>query len=237
MGMRTVLITGASGGIGAATARAFSRAGWRVVLHYCKNEAAAEALARELPDAVAFRADLRDREQVRALAEAFPETDVLINNAATDLFALFDLVPEEQARELYEVNLLAPLTLSRMLLKGMLSRKRGCILNVSSVFGETGGSCEVDYSVSKAALLGFTRALAKEVGPAGVRVNCVCPGVIRTRMNDRLTADEAEELAELIPLERFGTPEEVASALLFLASDEASYITGAVLDVNGGTSV
>lgn len=235
--MRTVLITGASGGIGAATARAFSRAGWRVVLHYCKNEAAAEALARELPDAVAFRADLRDREQVRALAEAFPETDVLINNAATDLFALFDLVPEEQARELYEVNLLAPLTLSRMLLKGMLSRKRGCILNVSSVFGETGGSCEVDYSVSKAALLGFTRALAKEVGPAGVRVNCVCPGVIRTRMNDRLTADEAEELAELIPLERFGTPEEVASALLFLASDEASYITGAVLDVNGGTSV
>lgn len=237
MGVRTVLITGASGGIGAATARAFSRAGWRVVLHYCKNEAAAEALARELPDAVAFRADLRDREQVRALAEAFPETDVLINNAATDLFALFDLVPEEQARELYEVNLLAPLALSRMLLKGMLSRKRGCILNVSSVFGETGGSCEVDYSVSKAALLGFTRALAKEVGPAGVRVNCVCPGVIRTRMNDRLTADEAEELAELIPLERFGTPEEVASALLFLASDEASYITGAVLDVNGGTSV
>ena len=142
--MKTVLITGASGGIGAAAARAFSRAGWRVVLHYCKNESAAEALARELSDAIPFRADLRDREQVRALAEAFPETDVLINNAATDLFALFDLVPEEQARELYEVNLLAPLTLSRMLVKGMLSRGKGCILNVSSVFGETGGSCEVD---------------------------------------------------------------------------------------------
>ena len=235
--MKTVMITGASGGIGEATARAFSRAGWRVVLHYCKNQTAAEALARELPDAVPFRADLRDREQVRALAEAFPETDVLINNAAADLFALFDLVPEEQARELYEINLLAPLTLSRLLLKGMLSRGKGCILNVSSVFGETGGSCEVDYSVSKAALIGFTRALAKEVGPAGVRVNCVCPGVIQTRMNDRLTAEEAEELADSIPLERFGTPEEVASALLFLASDEASYITGAVLDVHGGISI
>lgn len=232
--MKTVLITGASGGIGAATARAFSRAGWRVVLHYCAGEAAAEALASELPNAVPFRADLRDRAQVQALADAFPETDVLINNAATDLFSLFDLLPEEQARELYEINLLAPLALSRRLVKGMLSRGSGCILNVSSVFGETGGSCEVDYSVSKAALIGFTRALAKEVGPAGVRVNCVCPGVIQTRMNDRLTAGEAEELADTIPLERFGTPEEVASALLFLASDEASYITGAVLDVNGG---
>lgn len=232
--MRTVLITGASGGIGAAAARAFSRAGWRVVLHYCTGEAAAEALARELPDAVPFRADLRDRAQVKALADAFPETEVLINNAAVDLFALFDLVSEEQAREVYEVNLLAPLALSRALLRGMLSRGRGCILNVSSVFGETGGSCEVDYSVSKAALIGFTRALAKEVGPAGIRVNCVCPGVIRTRMNDRLTVEEAEELADTIPLERFGTPEEVAAALLFLASDEASYITGAVLDVNGG---
>lgn len=235
--MKTVLITGASGGIGAATAKAFFHAGWRVVLHYCNNKAAAEALARELPNAVLFQADLRDREQVRALAEAFPETDVLVNNAATDLFALFDLVTEEQARELYEINLFAPLTLSRMLVKGMLSRGKGCILNVSSVFGETGGSCEVDYSVSKAALIGFTRALAKEVGPAGVRVNCVCPGVIQTRMNDRLTADEAEELADSIPLERFGAPEEVASALLFLASDEASYITGAVLDVNGGISI
>ncbi len=232
--MKTVLITGASGGIGAAAARAFHRSGWRVVLHYHNGRQAAEALAKELPGAELYCADLRDREQTKALAAAFPETDVLINNAAVDLFALFDLVTEEQERALYEVNLLAPLTLSRLLLRGMLSRKSGCILNVSSIFGETGGSCEVDYSVSKAALIGFTRALAKEVGPAGVRVNCVCPGVINTKMNDRLTVAEAEELADGIPLERFGSPEEVASALLFLASDDASYITGAVLDVGGG---
>ncbi len=232
--MRTALITGASGGIGEATARAFARAGYRVVLHCFSGFEKAERLSRELPGSTVYRADLRDPAQVRALAGAFPETDVLVNNAAVDLFGLFDWVPEEQARALYEVNLLAPVTLARLLVKGMLSRQSGCILNVSSVFGESGGSCEVDYSAAKAGLIGFTKALAKEVGPAGVRVNCVCPGVIRTRMNDRLTVAEAEELADSIPLERFGTPEEVASALVFLASEDASYITGAVLDVNGG---
>lgn len=232
--MKTVLITGASGGIGEAAARVFHREGWRVVIHYNQNKEAAERLAHELENAVTFRADLSVREQVEALAAAFPETDVLINNAAVDLFSLFDLVTKEQEKLLYGVNLHAPLLLSRRLLRGMLARHEGCILNVSSVFGETGGSCEVDYSVAKAALIGLTRALAKEVGPAGVRVNCVCPGVINTRMNDRLTVSEAEELADSIPLERFGTPEEVAETLFFLASDKASYITGAVFDVNGG---
>jgi 3-oxoacyl-[acyl-carrier protein] reductase len=193
-----------------------------------------KALAAELENAVLYKADLADPVQVKQMAEAFPETDVLVNNAAVDLFALFDLVSEQQAEELYGVNLFAPLTLSRILVKGMLSRGEGCILNVSSMFGETGGSCEVDYSVTKAALIGLTKALAKEVGPAGVRVNCVCPGVIQTPMNDRLTVEEAEDLMASIPLDRFGTPEEVAEALVFLASDKASYITGAVLDVNGG---
>lgn len=232
--MKTVLITGATGGIGEAAARAFAREGCRVVIHYNQNEQKARELANELPNAVTFQADLSDRAQVESLANAFPETDVLVNNAAVDLFALFDLVTEEQERQLYNINLHAPLLLSRRLLRGMLSRQSGCILNVSSMFGETGGSCEVDYSVTKAALIGLTKALAKEVGTAGVRVNCVCPGVINTRMNDRLTVDEAEALTESIALDRFGTPEEVADALVFLASDKASYITGAVLDVNGG---
>ena len=232
--MKTVLITGASGGIGSAAAVRFHEAGYRVILHYFQNEEAASRLAESLPGSVLFRADLSDPSQTEALANAFPETDVLINNAAIPLFSLFDLVSDEAEKRLYEVNLMAPLRLTRKLLKGMLSRRSGCILNVSSYFGEIGGSCEVDYSVAKAGLIGLTKALAKEVGPAGIRVNCVCPGIIRTPMNDRLTVEEEQQLMDEIPLDRFGDPDEVARVLLFLAEDGASYINGSVVDVNGG---
>lgn len=232
--MKTVLITGASGGIGSAAARLFHQAGYRVILHYFRGEETAVSLHNELPNSELFRADLSDRSQVRLLAEAFPETDVLINNAAVDLFSLFDLVTEQQEKELYSVNLEAPLLLSRILLKGMLERQSGCILNISSYFGEIGGSCEVDYSVAKAALIGFTKALSKEIGPSNIRINCVCPGVINTKMNDRLSVDEMDALIDDIPLERLGNPDEVAKLLLYLASDDASYITGSVFDINGG---
>ena len=232
--MKKVLITGATGGIGEAASRAFSAAGYFVVLHCHSQEEKAHVLAAELGNADVFRADLADERQVAALAEFCADADVLVNNAAVDLFGLFDLMNEQDLDRLYAVNLKAPLLLTRKLIKGMLSKGAGVILNVGSVFGEVGGSCEVDYSVTKAALIGLTKALAKEVGPAGVRVNCVCPGVIDTKMNDRLTVEEADALCEEIPLDRFGKAGEVADTLVFLASDRASYITGAVVDVNGG---
>ena len=229
-----VLITGASGGIGSACARAFAKAGYELLLHYNRGEEQIRKLEKELPGCTVLQADLSVPEEVAALAEKCADADVLVNNAAVDVFGLFDLVPEEDVKKIYQVNLLAPIELSRKLVKGMLSKGSGSIINISSMFGESGGSCEVDYSATKAGLIGFTKALAKEVGTAGVRVNCVCPGVIETAMNDRLTVDEAEALCEDIALDRFGTPEEVAEAVLFLAGDKAGYITGAVLDVNGG---
>ena len=116
----------------------------------------------------------------------------------------------------------------------MISRKSGVIINISSVFGETGGSCEVDYSTAKAGLIGFTQALSKEVGPANIRVNCVCPGIIDTEMNDDLSFDDIEALCDEVPLGRIGNPEEVAECVAFLVSDKAKYITGSVFDVNGG---
>ena len=146
----------------------------------------------------------------------------------------FDAISEETARKMYETNLFAPINLARRILPSMISRKSGVIINISSVFGESGGSCEVDYSAAKAGIIGFTKALAKEVGPAGIRVNCVCPGIIDTDMNDDLTFEDVDALCDEIPLGRMGEASEVAECVAFLASDRAKYIPGSVFDVNGG---
>ena len=179
-------------------------------------------------------ADLSDAAAVEALAEKCRDIDVLVNNAGVALVSPFDAISEETARKMYEINLFAPINLTRRLLPAMISRKSGAVINISSVFGESGGSCEVDYSAAKAAIIGFTKALAKEVGPAGIRVNCVCPGVIDTDMNDDLTFEDVESLCDEIPLGRMGNASEVAECVAFLASDKSKYITGSVFDVNGG---
>jgi 3-oxoacyl-[acyl-carrier protein] reductase len=168
------------------------------------------------------------------MIEAYPDIDVLVNNAGVSLFGVFDGVNEAEVKRLYDVNLFGMLNVSRAVLPSMIRRKSGVIINISSIWGEYGASCEVDYSAAKSAVIGFTKALAKEVGPSGIRVNCVCPGVIDTDMNARLTIKEVEEIVDSIPLERLGRPEDVANAVLFLASDKADYISGAVLSVNGG---
>lgn len=231
---KTALVTGGARGIGREISKALSREGYRVVVHCNTSFEEAKELCGQLGNAETVCCDLSQPESVQKILELCPDPDVLINNAGVALTKPFDTVTAEESQSLYRINLFAPLELSRGVLPQMIRRKSGVIINISSVFGELGGSCEVDYSASKAGLIGFTKALAKEVGPSGVRVNCICPGAIDTDMNCELTPEELEALAEEIPLDRLGTAREVADSVVFLCSDSASYITGAVLDVNGG---
>lgn len=232
--MKTALVTGGARGIGEAICRALSRDGYRLVIHCGKSVEEAKALCEELGNAEYIAADLSDPDSVNEIVKRCPDPDVLVNNAGVSLVTLFDTASDEDARRMYEINLFAPINLTRRVLPSMIAKKGGVIINISSVFGESGGSCEVDYSAAKAGIIGFTKALAKEVGPAGVRVNCVCPGVIDTEMNDDLTFEDVESLCDEIPLNRMGETDEVAECVAFLASDKARYITGSVFDVNGG---
>lgn len=231
---KVALITGGARGIGEAISRALSEDGWKIIIHCVKSIDEAKELCEELGDAEYISCDLSLPESVDTIAEKYPHVDALINNAGVALVELFDKVTDADMRRMFELNLFAPMRLARAYVPSMISNKNGVIINISSVFGEVGGSCEVDYSAAKAALIGFTKALAKEVGPAGVRVNCVCPGVIDTEMNDDLSFEDVEALCNDIPLQRMGTPEEVADCVAFLVSDKAKYITGSVFDINGG---
>ncbi len=235
--MKTVLITGGTRGIGAACARLFAAEGYRVLINYEKSKAAADELCSEL-GCEAFAFDVSDRKAVFAFKDELCKrdiaVDVLINNAGVSLFGLFQYIDPEAAERMYGVNLFGTLNCTRAFLPQMVDRKSGVIINLSSVWGEVGASCEVDYSAAKAAIIGLTKALAKEVGFSGVRVNCISPGVIDTDMNANLTVADVEEIVNSIPLERLGKGEDVARAALFLASEGAEYITGQVLSVDGG---
>ncbi len=240
--MKTVLITGASRGIGAAAACAFAAQGYCVAVNYCTDQDGAEQVVREIlaagGEAFAVCADVADAEAVRAMTDTVlarcGQIDVLVHNAGVAQQALLtDTTPEEWHR-LMGVHLGGVYYCARALIPHMVRCHSGCILTVSSMWGEVGASCEVAYSAAKAGLIGFTKALAKELGPSGIRVNCVAPGVIDTAMCATLDADTRAALAEDTPLMRLGTPQDVARALCFLASEDASFITGQVLGVNGG---
>ena len=235
---RRVLISGGDRGIGAAAAKAFSAAGYQVAILYHQNEAAARALTSQLPDCAAFQCDVASRPSCAAAfakAEAFlGQVDVLICNAGIAQQQLFtDLTPEEW-QHMLDVNLTGAFHLCQLALPGMIRRKAGRILTVSSMWGQTGGSCEVHYSAAKAGLIGLTKALAKEEGPSGITVNCVAPGVIDTDMMASFTPADKAALAEETPVGRLGSAGEVAQLLLFLAGENAGYITGQVFGVNGG---
>ncbi len=236
---KVALITGASCGIGRQMARDFAAQGYGVAIGYLRHKQEALALQAELgPSALAVQADLADAKAIAAMVQKvtarFGNIDVLINNAGISSFGLLTEISEKDWLRLFDINVHGAYRCIREVLPKMISRGRGVILNISSIWGVTGASCEVCYSATKAALIGLTKALAKEVGPSGIRVNCIAPGVIETDMNAHLSAGDLSALAEETPLGRIGTPEDVSAAALFLASPGANFITGQVLGANGG---
>ena len=242
---KTVLITGAARGIGQAAARIFLQDGWQTVINFNHSEASARSLFAELtmsgynPDSILLaKADVSRASDVQAMVEQaearFGAIDVLINNAGVAAAGLFTDQDESDWEKVFAVNVKGAMLCSRAVLPGMIRRKRGCIINISSMWGQVGAACEVAYSASKGAIDAFTKALAKEVGPSGIRVNAISPGLIDTEMNAGLSAEDKASLISDTPLGVIGQPFDVAQAALFLASEQAAFITGQILPVNGG---
>lgn len=235
--MRTVVITGASRGIGAAIARSFDACGDRVIVNYHRSESEALHLVNTLSNAVPFRADVSDAAQANALlafAAQFGSVDVLVCNAGVCLLRQIQDVTDEEYDRVFSVNMKGVFHAVRAAVPQMLSKHKGNILAVSSMWGQSGASCESIYAASKAAVIGFVRSLAAELGPSGIRVNAVAPGLIDTDMNKNLSEASLQTLIDETPLGRIGTPEDVAKAVCFLASDQASFLTGQVLGIDGG---
>ncbi len=237
---KTLFITGGAGGIGSATALEFAKNGYTIALNY-HITAPDDILPKILeysPHSKAYQGDMSDYAEAKAVfAQAETELDgidCLINNAGISYIGLFNTMQPDQWQRIISANINTMLNCSHLAIQGMLRRRRGSIINISSMWGEVGASCETVYSATKGAMDSFTRALAKESAPNGIRVNAIACGVIDTAMNACLTPEERSALTDEIPLMRYGTPEEVAKAALFLASDDSSYVTGQVLRVNGG---
>lgn len=236
------LVTGAGRGIGRAVAVALAAAGWQVAVNFRQDADAAAAVCQEIAaaggTALPFQADVSDEAQVaqlfRQVRQALGAPALLVNNAGVAHFGLLQEMTVAEWRRVMAVNLDGAFFCCREALPYMLHNKSGCIINIASVWGEAGASCEAAYAASKGGLIALTKALAKEVGPSGIRVNCVAPGVIHTAMNDRLTIAELADLADATPLGRIGSPEEVAAVVSFLASPAAGFVTGAVIPVTGG---
>ena len=235
--MKTVLITGGSRGIGEAMVRLYVDQGWRVAFTYLTSDEKAQTLSRE-SGALALRCDAKSEADTAAMAEQvvrqFGHLDALICNAGISYTGLLQYMTVSQWDELFAVHVRGAFLATRAFLPGMISRQSGSILYVSSMWGQVGASCEAAYSACKAALIGLGKALAKEAGPSGVRVNCLCPGVIQTDMLREYSQEDLRILADDTPLCRLGTPQDVARAAFFLSSQDASFITGQVLGVNGG---
>lgn len=239
---KTVLITGASMGIGKATAITLARCGMNVILNYCNHQKEAEETANQINknglQAVAIQADVSNNIQVINMVnqayEIFGSIDALVNNAGIAQQKLFTDISEKEWDEMFAINVKGAYNCCQAVLPNMIHNKSGKIINMSSIWGLVGASCEVHYSATKAAIIGFTKALAKEVGPSGIQVNCVAPGVIKTKMLADFSDEDLKNLSNETPLCKLGTPQDVANVIKFLISDESDFITGQVISPNGG---
>ncbi|MEG2428942.1 MAG: SDR family oxidoreductase [Oscillospiraceae bacterium] len=235
---KTALITGASRGIGKACAIALDAEGYNLILNYNTSKKQAENLAKSLKNAIAIQADISNETEVNEMFkkayETFPDIDVLVNNAGIAQQLLFTDITEQEFDKMFDVNVKGMFFACKAALPQMLRNKFGKIVNISSMWGITGASCEVHYSASKSAVIGLTKALAKEVALSNINVNCVAPGVIVTEMNKNLSQETLRDLQEETPLYRLGKPADIANAVVFLVSEKSSFITGQVLSVDGG---
>lgn len=240
--MKTAIITGASRGIGKCTAELFARKGYNVIINYNSSEKEAKELENKLLseglNVSAYKADVSKSyevdEMINYCIEKYGKIDVLVNNAGISQDKLFTDITDEEWEKMMSVNVTGVFNCTRAALKHMIWEKSGKIINISSMWGVVGGSCEVHYSTSKAAVIGMTKALAKEVGPSNITVNAIAPGVILTDMSLYYGDEVLEELRQETPLMKNGQPEDIANMALYLASDKADFITGQVFNVNGG---
>ena len=232
--MKTVLVTGAAKGIGKEIAVKFAKNGYNVFVSYNTSIDKALELAEKYDNITVIKADVTKKDELLNLINQVGEIDILVNNAGISDIKLFTDVTDEDFEKMMNVNFKSAFCLSQMVLPYMINKKNGRIINISSIWGICGASCEVLYSASKAALIGMTKALAKELAPSGITVNAVAPGVIKTDMMKCFSEEEIKDIEYDIPLGRMGTPEEIAETVFFLASENASYITGQVISPNGG---
>jgi len=231
--LRKALVTGGSRGIGAATCRALARDGWTVYVNYNQSRDKALALAAEI-GGTAVWADVSDPAAVQAMFDAAGDVELLVNNAGIAHAEQVQDLTDELWRQLYSVNIDGAFYCTRAAVPGMIRAKRGCIINITSVCGVYGSSCEAAYSSTKGAMISMTRSLFKELAPSGIRVNAIAPGVIETDMTACFTAEEKAMMAADTPLGRIGQPEDIAELAAFLASDRASFITGEIIGCDGG---
>lgn len=239
---KTILITGASRGIGRAIALCLAESGYQLLLNYYRSVAEAKELEQNLLSrgyrVLAYQADVTSKSQVQAMVgvamQAFGKIDGLVNNAGIAQSKLFTDIEEAEWDQMMAVHLKGAYLCAKEVIPGMVARKQGKIINISSIWGMAGASCEVHYSAAKAGLIGMTKALAKELGPSGIQVNCVAPGIIETEMLADFTAADKQAMTEQTPLARLGTPQEIGALVAFLLAKEADFITGQVISPNGG---